>query len=127
MHCRSTRDALPPNQAGTAAVLPLSGERRLTLPAAARTLPSRGNGSTNPSTIWRWCRKGIRVPGGGRVRLECMQQGGTTFTSREALQRFFDRLQAARLGEVESISARTDRQRERAARASGQRLEAIGI
>ena len=47
-------------------------------------LPSRPNGRRiHISAIYRWVQRGAR----GR-RLEAIQIGGTTYTSREALQRF---------------------------------------
>ena len=47
----------------------------------------------HPSTLWRWAKKGLNTPDGEKIRLEIVRIGGTNCTSREALQRFIDRLQ----------------------------------
>lgn len=51
----------------------------MTLSQAARTLPHR----PAASTLWRWCRKGIRG-----IRLEYLRLGGRIFVEEEALRRF---------------------------------------
>lgn len=55
----------------------------LTLAQAARELP----GSPNPSTVWRWCKRGVNG-----VRLEYRRVGRNIVTNRAALQRFIDEL-----------------------------------
>ena len=51
-------------------------------------LPQRRSGKRpNVATLFRWAQRGFR----GEV-LETIRIGGTKCTSREALQRFFDRL-----------------------------------
>lgn len=70
----------------------------LSLAQAARQLPSlRGAKATgkgiHPITLWRWARRGLNTPDGEKVRLETIRVGGTNCTSRQALQRFLDRLQ----------------------------------
>jgi hypothetical protein len=63
-------------------------EQTVPLGRAARFVPSlRGDRPVNPSTIWRWATAGVRG-----IKLETVKVGGTTCTSREALQRFFARL-----------------------------------
>jgi hypothetical protein len=63
-------------------------EKIITLAEAAAKLPKRRLGrNTHVSTLHRWATKGCR----GMV-LETIQIGGTRCTSREALQRFFERL-----------------------------------
>ncbi|MCC7389830.1 MAG: DUF1580 domain-containing protein [Phycisphaerales bacterium] len=60
----------------------------LTLAQAATLIPSRRVGrSTAASTLFRWARHGLRG-----VRLEVIQLGGTKYTTRSALERFFARL-----------------------------------
>jgi len=49
--------------------------------------PCRGGRKLSLSTLYRWANRGLRG-----VRLETIQVGGTVCTSREALQRFFQRL-----------------------------------
>ncbi|HEX3655113.1 MAG TPA: DUF1580 domain-containing protein [Pirellulales bacterium] len=67
-------------------------EQVLTLTAATKLLPNRRGGKKpHVSTLYRWALRGIKG-----VQLETIPIGGSTCTSREALQRFFDRLQTAR-------------------------------
>jgi hypothetical protein len=64
---------------------------------AAKRLPKlRGGRPVAPSTIYRWAQGGLKGASGAIVRLETVKIGATTCTSLEALQRFFDRLQATR-------------------------------
>ena len=66
-------------------------ENLVTLSEAARALPSRRKGkSVHPSTLHRWALRGV-----GGHRLETVRIGGTAYTSREALERFAERLTAA--------------------------------
>lgn len=66
-------------------------EHILTFSEATRLLPRRRAGrKPHVSTCYRWATRGLRG-----ICLETIQVGGTTCTSREALQRFFERLQAA--------------------------------
>ena len=66
----------------------IGGEAPLPLRQAARLLPNRRAGKpTHVATLYRWAQRGLRG-----VRLETLQVGGTLCTSREALQRFFERL-----------------------------------
>jgi hypothetical protein len=70
---------------------------QLTLSQAARRLPKlRGDHPVSPSTLWRWYRHGLRACDGTVVRLEVWRVGGQTFTSEDALRRFFARLGPAR-------------------------------
>ena len=69
-------------------------EELLTLSQAARTLPVvRGNKTPHPITIQRWVKKGVKSASGKKIYLEATWIGGTRFTSKEALQRFFQRKQ----------------------------------
>lgn len=61
----------------------LDQEQGLTLAQAAKSLP----GSPSPSTVWRWCRRGV-----GGVRLEYRRMGRNIVTTRAAIQRFVDEL-----------------------------------
>jgi hypothetical protein len=70
----------------------------LTLSQAARRLPhGRLDRPVAAATLWRWSRKGVTLPGGGKVFLETCRAGCRTFTSVPALQRF---LSAQRRGEA---------------------------
>ena len=63
-------------------------ESPIPLTQAADELPRRRRGrKTHVSTLFRWSKAGCKG-----VRLETIQVGGTRCTSREALQRFFERL-----------------------------------
>lgn len=68
-------------------------EKVVTLKQAIRLLPktSRGN-DLHVGTLYRWILGGLRSADGMVVRLETIKVGGTTCTSQEALQRFFERL-----------------------------------
>jgi hypothetical protein len=58
----------------------------------ARDLPRlRGDRPVDPSTLWRWHARGLRG-----VKLEIVRVGGTACTSKLALRRFFERVEAAR-------------------------------
>ena len=73
-------------------MIDISAEQLLTLPQAARVRPhGRLGRPTHPSTVYRWISRGARG-GAGVVRLEGVRIGGSWYTSREALQRFADRL-----------------------------------
>jgi hypothetical protein len=63
-------------------------ETLISLSEAAKAVPRRRKGrKTHLSTIYRWATVGVRG-----VVLETLQCGGSRVTSREALQRFFERL-----------------------------------
>jgi hypothetical protein len=69
-------------------MIEISAETLLTMAQATRLRPlGRLGRPTHPSTIYRWISRGVRG-----IRLESIRLGGTTYTSREALQRFADRL-----------------------------------
>jgi hypothetical protein len=54
----------------------------------------RAGKKVHPSTAHRWAVTGCAAEDGERVNLETIRVGGTTCTSVEALQRFFERLSA---------------------------------
>ena len=57
----------------------------------AQRLPRRRQGRpVNPATLYRWANQGLNG-----VRLEVIRIGGTTCTSKSALQTFFNALTAA--------------------------------
>lgn len=69
-------------------------EAPVTLTAATKFIPRRRAGKKCAvETLYRWTTCGCRG-----VVLESVQVGGTRCTSREALQRFFDRLTAQSAG-----------------------------
>ena len=69
-------------------VIDLTKEKVISLSKATRLLPKRRQGKKpHVSTLYRWAGSGLKG-----VQLETIQVGGTLCTSREALQRFFQRL-----------------------------------
>ncbi len=65
-------------------MIDLLRESLISLHDIPRILPARPNGKRlHVSAIYRWVQRGIRG-----IRLEVVRVGGTTYTSREALQRF---------------------------------------
>jgi hypothetical protein len=63
-------------------------ETLISLTEAAKSVPRRRRGrKTHLSTLYRWATVGVRG-----VVLESLQCGGSRVTSREALQRFYERL-----------------------------------
>ena len=104
----------------------LTQETLLTFAQAARLFPpARLGRPVNISTIWRWCMKGVRVPGVGVVRLEHIRIGGRTLTSREAISRFAARQTPAT--EDTTPRLRTPGQRRRASERAERELDRIGI
>ena len=74
-------------------VIDIHHEQLISLAQAARLRPRGRRGRPlHPSTIYRWISRGIRG-----IRLEATRFGGTFYTSREAMQRFADRLTAGSL------------------------------
>lgn len=72
-----------------------------------RHLPVRPNGKRlHISAVYRWTMRGVQG-----VRLETVKVGGSTYTSREALQRFSERLTGS--PEVRSFGRPTNRTRQR--------------
>ncbi len=73
-------------------------ESVVTLSEAARSLPARkASRPTRTQTLYRWSTEGCRG-----VILETIQIGATRCTSREALQRFFNRLSEQALPQQQS-------------------------
>jgi Protein of unknown function (DUF1580) len=99
------------------------------LAQAAHELPRRRGGrKTHISTLYRWATAGCRG-----VILETIQIGATRCTSREALQRFFERLsepvQAGAIGGGQSgrpVGRRTVAERQRQAAEAGRKLAGMG-
>jgi hypothetical protein len=71
------------------AIDPLTEQLRSFAEAAGRLPALRGGKSVNPSTVWRWTKRGVRARNGVRIRLEAIKVGGTGCTSDQALLRFF--------------------------------------
>ena len=60
-------------------------EKLVTLNQAVKLLPRVGGKQIHVSTLWRWCKKGLKG-----INLEYIRAGSKIITSREAIQRFFD-------------------------------------
>jgi hypothetical protein len=68
-------------------MIDMSKETVFGLCEAAKYVPRTSNRPVHHSTIWRWCRVGIRG-----VKVEHLMVGSRCVTSREALNRFFQKL-----------------------------------
>jgi hypothetical protein len=106
-------------------------EKPIPLAQAAADLPCRRRGrKTNISTLYRWATTGCKG-----VVLETIQIGGTRCTSREALQRFFEKLTLPRqegtttTGPVASpiASVRSVAQRQRRSEEAARKLAEMGV
>jgi hypothetical protein len=91
-------------------------ETILSLTTAAKSLPGR----PHVSSIWRWCRRGVRG-----VQLETIVIAGRRFTSCEALQRFAEATTAAANGQ--RAPSRTNRGRQAEQRAAERECEEAGL
>jgi hypothetical protein len=88
----------------------LLDETSLTLTDAAKALPPLRCGKrVHLATLHRWVQKGVRG-----VRLEAVRLGRTVVTSREALQRFSERL-CAEGGPASTASPEAERRATRVA------------
>ena len=72
-------------------MIDLDQESLLSYRDAAAFLPKRNGRRIHVSSLYRWATRGIRG-----VILETLQVGGCRYTSKQALQRFSDRLTEAR-------------------------------
>jgi uncharacterized protein DUF1580 len=110
--------------------LPLLAEQLLSLSQAARKIPPYRGRQTNPSTIFRWLRAGVKLPGGAVLKLEGIRLAGRWLTSVEAIERFLAAQNAACNPDPGSPSAppiRTPGQRRRASERAAAELEKLGI
>ena len=92
---------------------------------AAGVLLGEGQGGApiHPTTVTRWCLKGVKVPT-GRLTLEYIRAGGKLLTTRAAIVRFL----AAQTATADSITApRTTSERRRAVDTAAAELEAMGV
>lgn len=103
-------------------MIDVENEQVISLAEAARSLPARRAGKrVHVSCLFRWCSTGCRG-----IRLEYVQIGGTRCTSREALQRFFDKLTAASQGDHPAPTPPAKARRE-AVESARRRLARSGI
>lgn len=93
-------------------------EQCFPLSRAARQLPSiRGKKPPHPMTLYRWATRGLKARSGQRIWLETIFIGRTRVTSKEALVRFFDRINDVDYHEVTSSQHKVAELRKRAERA----------
>jgi hypothetical protein len=105
----------------------LTGERLLSMAEAARRFPpARLGRPVSPATVWRWCHKGVSVPGVGTVFLECVRLSGRWLTSEQAISRFVYR-QTPAMNDNPAATPRTPVQRRRASERAGAKLRQLGI
>lgn len=70
--------------------------------ARVNLIPHSNGKPVSHQTAWRWVHQGLLTPDGQRVKLEVVYRGNTPMTTAAAVQRFFDRLTAAKLASSES-------------------------
>jgi hypothetical protein len=108
-------------------MLNVSSESTISLTQAARLLPPGRRGRpVSLSCVLRWVLTGATGPSGERVRLEAVRLGGRWLTSREALQRFAERLTPRLDGDPAPVP-RTPGRRGRASERAAEALDRIGI
>lgn len=99
-------------------MIDVTTEALVPLNQVPKLLPPRPSGKRlHISAVYRWVQRGVRG-----VKLESVRIGGTTYTSREALQRFAETGQPA---EPAPIAAVTPARRRRQIEAASRRVEAI--
>jgi hypothetical protein len=109
-------------------MIDIESERLIGLTEAAKYVPPvRGGKRVHLSTILRWIVSGAKGPGGDRIKLEAIRLGGSWKTSREALQRFGERLTPDLDRTTELAKPRSPAGREHAAERAARELEKIGI
>ena len=101
-----------------------------TFPLAAATKwvhPARQGRRTHVSTLLRRILTGATAPDGSRVRLEAVRLGGRWMTSRQALQRFCERLTPRLDGQDAPPALRTESRRRRADERAAGELDRLGL
>ncbi len=101
----------------------------LSLSAAGRLFPAhRGEGTVDPSTVFRWVTKGGKTVGGQVVKLEAVRVGGRWLTSRAALARFVAALTPAADPTPKPLApvSRTTAARQKASERAAHELEKRG-
>jgi hypothetical protein len=113
----------------TTIVIDLLTETSLSLTEAARLLPcGRRNRKPHLSTLLRWVLTGAKSATGELVRLEALRLGGRWVTTREALQRFAERLTPSLYDPPDAKQVpRLTKARQRASERAATALEKLGI
>jgi hypothetical protein len=108
-------------------MIDLSTETTVSLAQVAREQPpGRGGASCSLGCVLRWVLKGVKSPSGELVRLDAIRLGGRWLTSREAVQRFAERL-TPNLSSETAPTPRTPSQRRRTDERAARELEQMGI
>jgi hypothetical protein len=108
-------------------MIDLTTETTLSLNQAARLLPpGRRNRPVSFACVFRWVTQGAKGPTGELVKLEAIRVGGRWLTSRQALQRFGERLTPGEVTEQRPVP-RSPAARERAIKRAEKELDRIGI
>lgn len=89
-------------------MIELAAENLIPLRDVPRFLPPRSNGKrVHISAVYRWTLRGIKG-----VVLETIRIGGTRYTSREAIQRFSERLTGPAPAQLPPANVTRARQRQ---------------
>ena len=64
---------------------------RITLGQATRLV----EGHPSPSSLWRWCRRGVKARNGERIRMRHVRVGGKLYTQASWVDEFTKRLAEA--------------------------------
>jgi hypothetical protein len=108
-------------------MIDLTQETPITLAqAAARLPPNRRERPVTASCVLRWVLDGVKVPGGGRIKLEAVRLGSRWLTSVEALARFAER-QTPGVDIPRNGSPRPPASRRRASERAEKQLARVGI
>lgn len=104
-------------------MIDVTNEQLLPIRDVPRQLPARPNGKRlHISVVYRWIMRGVRG-----VVLESVRIGGTTYTSREALQRFADRLSNPSTVHTPTLPNETLTRQRQIARAQRAVTEELGL
>jgi hypothetical protein len=105
----------------------LSLETPIPLAAAVKLVPPARSGKRcHLSTLLRWIMRGCKAPDGSLVKLEAIRLGNRWMTSRQALQRFAERL-TPRTDSSSAPAPRTAVYRRRASERAAADLERMGL
>ena len=104
----------------------------LSLADAARALPRVNGKKPHTSTLWRWCRTGVRARTGERIRLDHVRIGSRIFTNSEAMNAFATEVAAADATYFDRVrptpsKAPTDKQHQRSIAQAESQLKTAGV
>jgi hypothetical protein len=106
-------------------MIDLATEDLIPISQVPERLPRRPNGrKIHISCVYRWMLHGLQ---GGRIRLETIKVGGSTFSSTQAIQRFADALTGCHNEPATPISRMSRSRQAQAALAARQVRQQLGI